>query len=74
VAENVLKDKSAEVADVGVVIDRRPAGVHADAAGLERLELLQLAAERIVEAQHGFLMLRAHPTVQCAAAESNEPF
>jgi len=37
-----------DVADVGVVVDRRAADVHVDAAGGDRLEELFLAAEAVV--------------------------
>ena len=50
--EEVLEDVGAEVADVGVVIDRRAAGVHlhALAGGIERREVLDLARVGIEEA------------------------
>ena len=37
--QNVLEEKGAEIADVGEVIDRRPAGVHPHVPRLDRLEI-----------------------------------
>src|SRR5205823_12851437 len=53
--EQVLEKKRAEVANVGEVVDRRPAGVHADVARLEGMELLDLQAHGVVQPQwrHG---------------------
>jgi hypothetical protein len=50
--EQVLEDISPPVADVGIVVDRRPAGVELDLARLDRDELLDLAAEGVVEPDH----------------------
>src|SRR6185436_17720472 len=44
--------KSAEVADMPVVIDRRPAGIHRHAARRQRREFLDLARERIKKRKH----------------------
>ena len=47
--QQVFKNVSAEIADVGVIVDCRPAGVHAHAAGFEGLEILDLAGQGIKE-------------------------
>jgi len=39
-ADEVAEDEGAPVADVGEVINRRPAAIHADLGGSERRELL----------------------------------
>ena len=48
--QQILEKKGAEVADVLIVVHRRPAGVEAGSAGDERLEPAQLA--RVVVVQH----------------------
>jgi hypothetical protein len=50
--EEVLEEVSAEVADVGVVVDRRPAGVELDslAVGVEWNERFEGAGEGVEEA------------------------
>ena len=50
-AQQVHHDKSAEVADVPVVVDRGTAGVHADELVFGGLEGLRLAGERIKQLQ-----------------------
>ena len=52
-AKQVLKQKGAEVADVGIVVNRRAARVHPDVSRLERHELFDLAAHRVVQAKWG---------------------
>ena len=42
--EEVGEQERPEVADVGRAVDRRPAAVDPDVAGLERLERLEVAA------------------------------
>ena len=49
-AKQVLEDEGAEVADVLVVVDRRPAGVEADLA--RRLKKSPAAISRIFKAPH----------------------
>jgi hypothetical protein len=39
--QDILAEESPEVADVGAIVHRRPAGVHRDPAFLKRLERLQ---------------------------------
>ncbi len=51
-ADEVGQQVAAEVADVGEAVDGRSAGVHPDPAGLERLDRLDLAAERVAKAEH----------------------
>jgi len=47
-------DECAEIADVAVVIDGRPAGIHADAIVVERMEIFDLSGESVIEAKcHG---------------------
>ena len=49
--EHVEHDKGAGVADMGAVIDRRPAHIHAHVARIERLEHLLAAGQRIIESE-----------------------
>ena len=52
--QQIEHDRGAAVADMGEVIDRRSAGIHADVLGIERHEGPLFTGERIVEAQlHG---------------------
>ncbi len=55
--QQVEHDRGAAVADMGEVVDRRPAGIHADVGGIERHEGPLFPGERIVEAQ-----LHRHPS------------
>jgi hypothetical protein len=48
-AQDVLKDESAKISDVGVVIDSGTAGVYADFAFMNRLERLEAVREGIVQ-------------------------
>ena len=50
-AQNVHRDKGPEVADVAVVIDRGPAGVHPHFVILQGMEFFDLAGQRVVKAQ-----------------------
>jgi len=45
--EDVLEDVRAEVADVGVVVDGRPAGVHAHLVVVDGAELIHAAGHRV---------------------------
>ena len=49
--QNVDLQKSAEVADVAVVVDRRPAGVHAQCLAVGGLERIQLSREGVEKAE-----------------------
>ena len=51
--QNVLEDKSAVIADVGVVIDGRAATVHAHLAGFLRNEGFDFSRQSIVELDFG---------------------
>ncbi len=51
--ERIGEQERAHVADMLVVIDRRPAGVDARLVTLDRAEFLDLASERIVEFEGG---------------------
>ena len=51
--QDVLEDEGAKIADVREVVDRGAAGVDADFALVERLEGLEAAGERVVEAYVG---------------------
>ena len=52
--EHVEHDDRPRIADMGEVIDRRPAYIHAHAIRVERSELPLLARQRVVELQlHG---------------------
>ena len=50
-AHQVVEEEGAQVADVGVVPDRRTARVHAHVPVLERLELVFGAGEGVVQPQ-----------------------
>ena len=53
-AQDVERYKRPEVADVAVVVHRRPAGIHAHFLVVQRCEFLQLAGERVKDFQrHG---------------------
>jgi len=59
-AQNVLEEEGPEIADVGVVVHRRPAGVEAHAAFLEGLEELKTPGKGVVETKgKGQVSLRA---------------
>ena len=60
-AQEVLEQERPEVSDVGVVVDGGAAGIERDPARLEGNERLDLAGERVVEAE-------AHPPAAPAAA------
>jgi len=48
-AQQVFEGEGPQVADVGKVIDRRPAGVHADTRRRERNEIIFLSGQRVEE-------------------------
>ncbi len=48
-AQNVLESEGPQVADVGVIVDRGAAGVHAHGIAFERLKRLHLLGESVVE-------------------------
>ena len=50
-AQDVLKSEGPQVADVDVVVDRRPAGVHAHHVAVQRGEGLHFLGEGVVETQ-----------------------
>ena len=47
-AQNIDGNKGAEVADVAVVIDRGPAGIHANFVALQGMKLFDFAGQRVV--------------------------
>ena len=47
--QDVLKRKRAQVADVDEVVNRRTAGINADAVAVGGLECLDLSAEAVIE-------------------------
>ena len=49
--QHVEHDDRARIADMGEVVDRRPAHIHAHARGIDRGEHPLLARQRIVELQ-----------------------
>ena len=51
--QEVAEQVRPQVADVGVLVDRAAAGVDADPTGLERLERLGAAGQRVVQADLG---------------------
>ena len=53
--EHIEDDERPRIADMGEVIDRRPADIHAHVGGIDRLEDLLLPGQRIVKLQsHSF--------------------
>ena len=54
--QHVLHDIAAQIADVGIVVDRRAAGIHFDDVGVVRHEQLLLVAQGIIKI-HGSLLL-----------------
>ena len=57
--QNIDLQKRAEVANVAVIVDRRPARVHAQRLAVGRLERIQLSREGIKQAEgHRFQVLR----------------
>ena len=63
--QHVEHDDRARIADMGEVIDRRPADIHAHVGGIERREGPLLLGQRIVQAQfHGY-------PVRCGRASSD---
>ena len=50
--KHVEHDHRPRIADMGEVVDRRPAHIDADIPGIERPEWLLLAAKRVVERKH----------------------
>ncbi len=42
-------DECAEVADVAVVVNGGPAGIHADSVVIDRMEVFDLAGKRVIE-------------------------
>src|SRR6266446_4023835 len=67
-AQQVLEEESAEVTDVRIIVDGRAAGVHANVARLDRHELFQPAAHRVVEAQRRHGISRSSATAWAARA------
>ena len=62
--QHVEHDRAAGVADMHVAVDRRSAQVHGDVVGIERREVLNLAAEAVVESElHGESDLTCWPQV-----------
>jgi hypothetical protein len=49
-SQDVLKDESAKISDVGVVVDRWSAGIDANFALVNRLERLKAVRERVMQA------------------------
>jgi len=47
--QNILEHERAVIPDMRVVVDRRPARVHAHFAGLLRYEILDFPAQRVVQ-------------------------
>ena len=53
-AQRVGEDISAQVSEMGVIVDRGAAGIDADAfGGIERLERLEAAGEGVIEREGG---------------------
>ncbi len=51
-SDEVREQVAAQVADVGVAVDGRAAGVHPDPPGLDRLDGLDLPGQRVAETEH----------------------
>ena len=50
--QHVEHDDRPGIADMGEVVDRRPAHIHPHIGGIERTERLLLAGERVVKLKH----------------------
>ena len=50
-AQDVREHEGPEIADMGVVVDGRPAGVHPHDVVVEGIELLQLLGQGVIEPQ-----------------------
>src|SRR5207248_1862180 len=70
--QNVLEDKSAVIADVGVVIDGRAATVHAHLAGFLRNEGFDFSRQSIVELEKSNPSFRRNPA-RCACTVAARP-
>src|ERR1019366_8727619 len=68
-AQQVHEREGAEVADVGKIVHRGSAGVHADGVVARRCKFLHLLRQRVIEAQrHNNGKLSSYQTGQCARA------
>ena len=67
-AQQVLEEEGAEVTDMRIIVDGRAAGVHPNVAWLDRHELFQPAAHRVVEAQRRHGISRSSATAWAARA------
>ena len=67
-ADPVGHQVGAEVADVGIAVHRRPAGVHSDAAGGDGPDFLNGFGEGVIDAQHIGASCRGLPERVCVAA------
>ena len=70
--QHVEHDDRPRIADMGEVVDGRPAHIHAHAGGIERLEQPLLARERIVELQFHGRLSASWPGVQTSRSESQD--
>ncbi len=68
--EQVLEDVGPPVADMGEIVDRRAAGVELDAPGLDRDEVLDLAAQSVVEPDHPAHLSRSAPYPSTSACQA----
>ena len=60
--QNILERECPQVADVDVVVDRRPARVHAHDVAVQRSKRLHLLGKSVVEAQrHPGVILHGNP-------------
>src|SRR5207249_5965887 len=71
-AQQILEEETSEVPNVGVVVDRRPAGIHPHLAGSQRRECLSLAGHRVVQAERCHA-ISLSSTTACAAKASPRP-
>ncbi len=55
--QQIEHDHGAGVADVGIVVDRRPAHIHAHVRGIDGLERLLAARQRIIERERQRVLL-----------------
>ena len=56
-AQYIGEQIRSDVADMDVVVDGRSAHINADLAGVDRMEVLLLLCQRIMDFQHGYIFL-----------------
>ena len=58
-SENIFENIGAQIPDMGIIVNRRSAGIQSNLTGFDRLEFFLLACQRIVKKQfHGWHSLQ----------------